>query len=303
MLQSFTKQSKQNPKFRCFNKRSTLETQRKKINMTNYHSTNLVDLIDLYIFVQSKQLKHLILKPFFVFLLSFCFFAKAQNKVIAHQNVYWLRYYNQLAFSPKLVFHTEFDNRKSFGTNQQQQAIFHARLFYQLPKNTEIAGGITYSRQSQAESPTHLVVPEFRANQLATWTIPTTKRLAIQHRIWIEDRFQRHHDGKVLLEGYDFSLRFRYRLQAAFQLNKPENKLKTIAKISDELMLNAGKKIVYNYFDQNRFSVSIEQNINKNLSFETQYFRTFQQKPAGNQFASRNVLRLTLYHKIFLIKK
>jgi hypothetical protein len=129
---------------------------------------------------------------------------------------------------------------------------------------------------------------------------PLTKRLIIQQRLRIDERFIHKNNGKELLDGYDFNFRFRYRLQVTYRINKLEATNATILKLSDELIVNAGKNIVYNHFDQNRIYVGIEQGINKTISAELGYLHWYQQRASGNQFFDRDIIRFTLNHKIKL---
>jgi hypothetical protein len=81
-------------------------------------------------------------------------------------------------------------------------------------------------------------------------------------------------------------------------LSKAERKHPLKLKISNEILLNAGSKVVRNTFDQNRFYTGVNYAITKNISVECGYLNWFQQRPTGDQFYNRNILRLSLFHKI-----
>ena len=224
---------------------------------------------------------------------------KAQ-KLITNQNLYWMRYYNQLGFGNKWTWHNEIDDRRFFDQNKQHHLIMHSRIHYKILKNAEVAFGLTYSLQS-AQDPklnADLVVPEKRIVQEINYTNSLSKRFALQQRLRIDERFIRKNDGVNLLEGYAFNFRFRYRLQASYKLIKEGAKNQTTLKVSDELMINAGSQIIYNQFDQNRIYVGLEQSISKNVSAELGYLHWYQQKAIGNQFFDRDIVRFTFYHKI-----
>lgn len=227
---------------------------------------------------------------------------QAQVKQVTNQNLYWVRYYNQLSINKKWTWHNEFEDRRFFENNRQHHFIAHSRFHYKILQNLDVAFGLTYSLQSPQDpnSISDLVVPEIRPVQELNYSNPVTKRLTIQHRIRIDERFIRKNDGKELLDGYDFNFRFRYRAQASYKLNKAQAIKLTILKISDELMVNAGAKVIYNQFDQNRFYTGIEQGLNKNFSVELGYLHWYQQRASGYQFFNREIIRLTIYHKIKL---
>jgi hypothetical protein len=227
---------------------------------------------------------------------------QAQTKQVINQSLYWVRYYNQLSINKKMTWHNEFEDRRFFENNQQHHFIMHSRLHYKILQNADVAFGLTYSLQSPQDpnSTSDLVVPEIRPVQEINYSNPITKKLTIQHRLRIDERFIHKNDSKVLLDGYDFNFRFRYRLQASYKFSKEESKTTTTLKVADELMLNAGDKIVYNQFDQNRVYVGVEQGLNKNFAIELGYLHWYQQRASGYQFFDRDIIRLTIYHKIKL---
>jgi len=66
----------------------------------------------------------------------------------------------------------------------------------------------------------------------------------------------------------------------------------------DEVMFNAGHRIIYNMFDQNRIYIALGTQISQNHLFELGYMNWFQQESTGYSFINRNILRFTLTHKI-----
>jgi len=227
--------------------------------------------------------------------------AKAQ-KTVTHQSLYWVRYNNQLTINKKWTWNNEIDDRRFFENSRQHHLIMHSRLHYKFFQNIDAAFGLTYSLQSPQDpnSINTLVVPELRAFQEINFSNVFSKKFTLQQRLRIDERFIHKNNGKDLLDGYDFNFRFRYRLQANFKISKDKAKDTTVLKVADELMINAGSNIIYNVFDQNRIYIGVQQGISKNISFELGYLYWFQQRVTGNQFFSRNIIRLTLYHKIKL---
>jgi hypothetical protein len=228
----------------------------------------------------------------------------AQRQVI-HQNLYWVRYTNTIALNnPKLSVQFEAEGRRFFETSERHHFIMHSRLHYRVTPQFNVAGGITYSRQS-TQFPFrdfNLVVPEIRLVQEANYNIPISRRVSIQQRLRIDNRFIRSNDGRILNEGYYFNFRFRFRLQGSFLLNKDLSKNATILKVSNEVMVNAGSRIVYNIFDQNRIYLGVEKRFSKSISGEIGYLHWYQQTSAGDIFFNRNIIRTTLFHNIKLSK-
>jgi hypothetical protein len=171
----------------------------------------------------------------------------AAQKTVSNQNLYWLRYFNQLSFNTKHSLHTEIEDRRFFEGNKQHHFIMHSRFNTKVYPNTEVNFGLTYSRQSPQDpsSKATLVVPEIRPNQEITYNNTISKNLSLQQRFRIDERFIRKNDGVTLLDGNNFSLRFRYRLMLAYKFN---SELPLTLKLANELMINNGKQIVYNQY-------------------------------------------------------
>ena len=224
----------------------------------------------------------------------------AQQKEVTRQTLYWTRYYNQLNFHPRWAWHNEIDNRRFLQSNTQHHLIMHSHLHYKVLPNVDIAAGFTYSRQSpqSPDATVHLVVPELRPFQEINLTTPFGKRLVLAQRLRVDERFIHRNNGKQLLDGYDFNFRIRLRAQAIVSLSKQSTDHNTYLKIANELMVNAGKNITLNQFDQNRIYVGLEQNLGKKLAVELGYLHWYQQRSSGYQFFNRDITRVTIYHRI-----
>ena len=239
---------------------------------------------------------------FSLLLLILVNFGAMAQKQVTSQALYWTRYYNQLHINKNMSWHNEFDNRRFFDKNKQHHLIIHTRLHYKFIKNADAAVGMTYSLQSPQDPilSSGLIIPELRPNQEINLSNPYSKKFTLNQRLRIDERFIRKNNGTVLLSGYDFNFRFRYRLQATYKLSKDEDQTPTVLKLADEIMINAGKRIVSNHFDQNRIYAALEQGIYKNITAELGYLYWFQQRASGNQFFDRDIIRFTLNHKINL---
>lgn len=237
-----------------------------------------------------------------IFMSLIIFKLEAQTKQVDKQNLYWIRYYNQLSINNKITWHNEFEDRRFIEKNKQHHFIAHSRLHYKILPTTDVAFGVTFGLQSPQDpnATSNLVVPETRIVQEINYNNSITKRLSLQHRLRVDERFIHKNNGKELLDGYDFNFRFRFRIQASYKLNKENSKTTSTLKASDELMINFGKKIVYNQFDQNRIYVGFEQSLSKNISAELGYLHWYQQRASGNQFYNREIIRFTIFHKINL---
>jgi hypothetical protein len=93
-----------------------------------------------------------------------------------------------------------------------------------------------------------------------------------------------------------------------FLMNVPLSKVpyapNTLAFVfNDEIHINFGKEIVYNYYDQNRLFLGLSYQLNKHNNLQFGYMNVFQQLPAGNRYRVLNVLRVLYYHNLDLRRK
>lgn len=237
-----------------------------------------------------------------IFLSSFILNAQTEKNV-DHQSLIWTRYYNQLTISKKWAIHTEFDNR-SF-TNPVKHNLYVARIQgrYKLNEQFETGAGFAYFLVSTQDPNIDLnyELPEYRAQQDISWK-QNINKIKILQRFQIEERFIQNANKLEMLSGTTFYWRFRYRIQGTYEIWKKDN-LSFKAIIYDELMVNAGEKIIKNTFDQNRIYGAMQVDINKNTTLELGYLNSFQQRSNGIDYFNRDIIRFSFYQKINLCKK
>lgn len=239
-----------------------------------------------------------------LFLFLTCSFLHAQTeKNIDHQSLLWTRYYNLLTINEKWSIHSELDSRIFLNPVKENLYEFRVQGRYKIDDNFEVGTGFAYfSVATQVpEITTDFNVPEYRGQQDIIWKQDIGKITLLQ-RFQIEERFFHNINNEGLLPGTTFYWRFRYRLQGEYSFWKKENQfLKAI--LSDELMINRGKNVVKNTFDQNRIYAALQYGINKNITLELGYLNSFQQRASGVDYFNRDIIRFTFFHKINLQKK
>lgn len=234
---------------------------------------------------------------FFLLLLCNLNLAAQTEKNIDHQSILWTRYYNQLTINDKWAIHSEFDNRLFIKPVKENLFVIRVQARYKI-KEIELGAGLVYfSVYSQIpEVDPGFTVPEYRLQQDVT-TKQNWGKIVVNHRYQIEERFIHNFDKTGLTNGTSFSLRFRYRIQGSCDFWKKEKQyLKGI--LSDEIMINAGSKIVKNTFDQNRIYVGLQWGISKTIATEIGYLNSFQQRASGVDYFNRNIIRISMYHKL-----
>ncbi|KAJ1518410.1 hypothetical protein HMI54_000938, partial [Coelomomyces lativittatus] len=73
--------------------------------------------------------------------------------------------------------------------------------------------------------------------------------------------------------------------------------------LNNDIHINAGKNIINNYFDQNRFFAGVGYQFTLQLNAQIGYMNVFQQQPSGNQYVSINAIRLFVFHNLDLRKE
>lgn len=222
--------------------------------------------------------------------------SRSQREVI-HQSLYWIRYQNQLFFSPTLYWTNEIDNRRFFSHDVQNQLIIHSRLHCKV-KEWDFAGGLTLSWifAQKPELGYDHAVNEIRPVVEASHELPLGK-VFLQNRIRLDNRFFQENPDKSVLEESFYVLRFRYRAQVRVPLKKNEENISVITlRIADEIMLNHTGTT----FDQNRIYVSTDFYFSKSISLETGYIYIVQRRFDTDEYFERNVVRVSLLHRLQL---
>jgi hypothetical protein len=237
-------------------------------------------------------------------LLLLSFVSRAQTeKNIDHQSLLWTRYYNQLTLTKKWAVHTEFDNRLFLKPIEENLYLLRMQGRYKIDSQFEVGGGFAYfSIATQNPDVTYdFTIPEYRTQQDITWK-QDIESITLNQRFQVEERFIHNANKEGLLPGTTFYWRFRYRLQGEYSCWKKDSQyLKAI--VFDELLLNGGKNVVKNTFDQNRIYAALQYGITKNIALELGYLNSFQQRASGVDYFDRDIIRFTVFHKINLYKK
>ena len=235
---------------------------------------------------------------FFLFILSNFMSIAQEKKNIDSQSLIWTRYYNQLELNTRWSIHSEFDNRIFLSPLEQNLFVLRVQGRYKVLEQMELGAGFTYFSVATQDPDIHSKFnkPEYRIQQDATLK-QNLGKINLNQRFQIEERFFQNFDKERLISGSTFFWRFRYRIQGDYNFwQKKKQFLKAI--ISDEIMINAGKKAVNNTFDQNRIYAGLQYGINSSLAIELGYMNSFQQRSTVADYFNRNIIRLSIYHKL-----
>ena len=124
--------------------------------------------------------------------------------------------------------------------------------------------------------------------------------ISILHRIRLEQRWRDVIINDVVMREKQFSTRLRY--LASFEIRLVENPKGPKLIISDEVLVQFGKAIVNNTFDQNRFFLGLKIPLNDKLSCDVGYMNVLQQSLTGYQYDLSHIFRLFFYFNLNMAK-
>ena len=235
-----------------------------------------------------------VLRLIFLFLLANTWgLVKAQTH---RQTVYWIRYQQQVAFSPKVYWSNDIDNRRFINPDVQNQLIIHSRLHFKPKKRWDFAGGLTYSLAYAAFPERGYTdrIAELRPVLEASYEHSLGKGF-MSHRIRTDYRFFQEDPDKTLLDESFFVLRPRYRLQYRRGLKTNEDNVSTLGyRLMAEIMVNDRA----NFYDQGRFYSSLEIYVSPSINLEAGYIFIHQRRFQRDEYFIRHVMRFSVIHRL-----
>ena len=221
----------------------------------------------------------------------------AQNAapIITKDNVVWVGYFSMIKFNDRwsLNSDTQFRTRNEIKNNSQ--ALIRTGLSYKINNKIDVTLGLAHFRFFITNDKTR---GEWRPWQEVK-ILDQIGKVKLSHRFRVEQRFNELVKNMDAVNDYQFNFRFRYRFDLRFPIIKEkENGNNLYGILGNELMINAGNIIKYNYFDQDRLYAGINYEINKKIALQLQYMHLWQQSPDGLNLNSSNIVRFNIYHTI-----
>lgn len=218
--------------------------------------------------------------------------AQLPAKQVKHQMQTWTSINTVFRLTPKWGVVGDLHLRRNHGISEQGFYFIRLGAMYWINDHTTLAGGIGHlwlapKEGLQTWGDEQRLYQQFQVNG-------KPGKLSFLHRIRNEQRWQRVIRNDVATGQSRFSNRLRY--LAGLQLRIFSNPKMPTLQISDELMIQFGKEVVYNTFDQNRFFVGIRQGIGPQFSFDFGYMNVYQQRATGYQYDMNHTLRLFFYY-------
>lgn len=143
--------------------------------------------------------------------------------------------------------------------------------------------------------------PALKRNEQRPWAqvqfnLPISERYSLLQRVRYDGRFRQDVKDGELTNGYSFTNRLRFLMSVKRTIGDTEGK-KTIPYVtmSDEVLLNFGKDISWNTFDQNRISLML--GIQRgNIQVQSGYMNRFVQTGPA-RFTQNHMFVVWVFHK------
>ncbi len=243
-------------------------------------------------------------KSIFFILVLFSFISTySQTKSTTDIQQMWFGFFNQTRVANKFGFWFDGHLRtKEDFANNFSTLIIRPGLTYYVNDNSKLTAGYAYVEHYPAEGHTKISQTEHRLWQQYQWHTKYAKTRMMQW-LRLEERYRRKiANDSTLAEGYNFTYRLRYNLFWEIPFTqKPTHKFSLV--VNDEIHINFGEQVVYNYFDQNRFFLGLKLNVNRHDNVQLGYMNMFQQLASGNKFRNNHVVRLFYFQNLDLRRK
>lgn len=227
----------------------------------------------------------------------------SQEKNVKHQVHEWMQYYAQFKVSEqeRLLVDVGYRWRNIYS----EGTVYFVRLGYSRSISDKITLGGGISHAGYFYDRKELSQIEYRPYQELSVQHKLTK-FSINQRLRIEERFFKPNSSDHRDPYNWFNWRFRVRVMLdvpLFALSEQNPDYRFSVGIGDELFINAGKNIIYNHFDQNRFTVSPTFHLGKNLNISTTWTNQYAATFTENQFSHTQVFWLQIRQKFDLSKQ
>lgn len=243
--------------------------------------------------ISSKKTQFYYLLIIGIALLQLNSFAQTKSKEVNTQDQTWFSVNSTIRLNEKFGIITDLHMRRNNFLSDPGFYFARVGVNYWLKENVTATAGYAQLWLAPANPNWNRFARENRVYQQIQMASKIGK-LGLVNRLRNEQRWQQKIVNDKFIDKYKFSDRVRYLLSVTVPVFKNPHYPSLV--VSDELLVQFGKEIVYNTFDQNRAFVGIKQSISHELSFDLGYMLVYQQKASGYQYDENNTLRCFLYY-------
>jgi len=231
-----------------------------------------------------------VLNALCLFLTSICNAQEQLEKVINENQQFWISTNNIFRISERWAILNDIHVRRTDFVSNPNFYFIRAGAQYYIKPHLRVAAGyahlwLTTQGNWDTFQNENRIYQQFSISQ-------RYEKLNALFRLRTEQRFFNNIvDGANIND--DFTVhRVRFLVSVGVPLKKGG---KTQFILANEIHLNFGKNIIFNTFNQNRFTAGIKRQINKQWSFDLGYMMVYQQLASGNTYNLNHTLRLFFY--------
>jgi len=220
------------------------------------------------------------------------------QKKISEDTQTWSQIFLNTKISKKSTIVSDFGYRsRDQFINKSNIWFVRSGFQYQLSDKISITPGLTYFSSLRETSNTSYYVSEFRPYLFITQSWKSNI-FNLRNRYRLENRnIQKGNiDGKTNQYNSYFRVGYQWQVQIPLKGKSIQSNTPYLV-LADELMINFGKNVVNNYFDQNRISAGFGYMFSKKINSNIAYQYSYRQRDA-NTFENIHTIRLNLTFNI-----
>jgi hypothetical protein len=250
------------------------------------------------------------MKRFFfvsILVLSGCLAANAQsgNRSNTTNSNAWLMYFGNHKVSEKWGIHAEVQWRRHEFLSENQQLLLRGGVDFYTPAKNRFTLGYAFVRTYPYGE--FAVAGDFPENRIWQQFLTSQKigNVNLSHRYRLEQRFLGNPATGTMANGR-YENRFRYMAKLTLPIAKEWEKPMFLA-VYDEVMLNFGKEVGYNLFDQNRLYGALGFTLTPHMKLEVGYLYQLVQlrtldSDSKNRIENNHTLQIGLFSVIPFFK-
>lgn len=224
-------------------------------------------------------------------------FAAPDEQLVARDTGVWFGLYTTYWLSDKWGYYGEYHLRRSNFLDHMSKLYLRLGANYRPSSGLRLTLGVVnrYTWTDHPEDPTEeAYVPEFRFWEQALF-IEKYFGLKFYHQLRVEQRWRR--STSMEDPTYYYYNRFRYKFLAYVPIfGDFLNRNSFFLCLYNEIFMQQGEKIQFNYYEDNRAYVGFGYGITDDIQLHFGYMKSFGQLDAFT-FRDHDIFRLSLYHK------
>ena len=217
-----------------------------------------------------------------------------------HEEQFWFQYFNQTRINDRWSIWLDGGVRtEDQFTRGLSTLLGRLGMIYRVSKPVRVMAGYAFFSQRQAYQLEGVAQPGHRFWQMMQYQ-RDRRRSQFTHAVRLEQRFRRKLNSPYeLSENYRFNYRFRYSLSWQYPLRSPRlDKGDLSIILLEEVMVNFGKQVVYDNFDQNRAMAGLRYYFNKDNNVMVAYLNVFQKKQEPGLVRISNNIRISYFQTL-----